>query len=226
MEKNICIVHFNTPKLTRATIRSVRKHTHDCRITVFDNSDSVPFGEMDGVTVIDNTKGQVIDFNKIISEYPNRVKSNNNYGSAKHCCSVDYLMDLFEDGFVLLDSDVLVIKDLSPLFNADVAWVGQVDSKMRGGIIIKRLYPFCCFINTGMCRQNSIRYFNGNYMWKLTKTGRWYDTGAWFLRATRKLPCMKICLSDYIIHYGGASFNRKESDSQEEWLNKYKKYYE
>ena len=52
MKKNVAIVHFNTPELTRATILSLWKHTPDCHVTVFDNSDRRPFEPMEGVTLI------------------------------------------------------------------------------------------------------------------------------------------------------------------------------
>ena len=62
MERNVCTVNFNTPELTRAAILSLWKHTPGCQVTVFDNSDRLPFGTMDGVRVIDNTRGRVVDF--------------------------------------------------------------------------------------------------------------------------------------------------------------------
>ena len=70
-KREVAIVHFNTPELTEACIMSVRKHGGmDYHITVFDNSDQRPFtANMEGVTVIDNTKGQVIDFNKELAKY-------------------------------------------------------------------------------------------------------------------------------------------------------------
>lgn len=227
MDKNVCIVHFNTPTLTRAAIRSVLKHTPDCKITVFDNSDLFPFGEMDGVSILDNTSGQLIDFEKMFFDYPDRVNSDNGYGSAKHCKSVDYLMDLFDCGFLLLDSDVIVIKDISSLFNDGVIWIGQPHISRKHRINIPRLYPFCCYINTRMCRENHIRYFNGNYMWQLSsRDGQWYDTGAWFLKATKNFPYKIIRYSDYVIHYGGGSFRKDKKETQEDWLCKYRKYYE
>ena len=63
MKKNVAIIHFNTPELTEAAILSIRKHGgEDYEVTVFDNSDARPFTKkMAGVTVIDNTLGQVID---------------------------------------------------------------------------------------------------------------------------------------------------------------------
>ena len=55
MEKNVCIVHYNTPVLTEAVIKSIRKRTPDVHITIFDNSDRYPFRKTDDVDIIDNT---------------------------------------------------------------------------------------------------------------------------------------------------------------------------
>lgn len=228
MEKNVCIVHFNTPELTRFTVLSLLKHTPDCKVTILDNSDSMPFVKMDGISVLDNTNGQLIDYERMISEHPGRANSYNDYGSAKHCRAVDYLLDLFDDGFLLLDSDVIVKRDVSPLFDSDVIWVGQPHISVKHRINIPRLYPFCCFINTRMCKKNGIRYFDGEHMWQLSDDvkGKWYDTGAWFLHATRKLPHRRINIFDYIVHYGGGSFRKNKKQTKNDWLRKYRMYYE
>ena len=82
-QKQVAIVHFNTPELTEACILSIRKHGgKDYHITVFDNSDQRPFTmKMDGVTVLDNTKGQIVDFDSLLSQYPKKMKTCNAWGS-------------------------------------------------------------------------------------------------------------------------------------------------
>ena len=65
MKKQIAIVHYNTPELTESCILSIRKVGCQWPVTVLDNSDKRPFKvKMKGVTVIDNTKGQIIDFDE------------------------------------------------------------------------------------------------------------------------------------------------------------------
>ena len=227
MRKEVLIVHYNTSELTKAAVLSVWKHTPDARITVFDNSDRKKFVHMDGVNIIDNTEGAVLDFEKMIESFPNRKPSDNGYGSAKHCYTVDYCMDLFEDGFVLLDSDVLVKKDISCLFDENVMWVGEPHTTKKHPVKIPRIYPFCCFINTRKCRENGIRFFNPNYMWQLSDSeiGRWYDTGAWFYNATRGYPSRTILVNEYVVHFGGASFRKLTGNAPEEWLKKNLMYY-
>lgn len=228
MEKNILIVHYNTPELTMAAILSIWKHTPDAHVFILDNSDKRPLDHIDGVTILDNTKGQLIDFDKVIGGLPKGRESINNYGSARHCYSIDYCMDLFDDGFLLLDPDILVKKDVTSLFDDCVCWVGEKHTTTKHSVRIPRLYPFCCFINTRICKKHNIRYFDYEHMWELECPGKgsWYDTGAWFLEASKHLPHRYIRVKDYIIHYGGGSFRSNQRETQSEWLNKYSKYYE
>ena len=83
-EREVAMVHFNTPEITTAAILSLRKHGGEkYHVTVFDNSadsktslglnkarpfklpkDKAEREKLGDVTVIDNTKGQIIDFDK------------------------------------------------------------------------------------------------------------------------------------------------------------------
>ena len=125
-EKNIVIIHRNTPKQTECLVRSINRYMSDAKITIFDNSDTQPFVyKCPNLSVIDNTKGKIIDFEKFLKKYPNRNKSNgrvNNFASAKHCYTVEKLIGMFDEGFVLLDSDTIVKKDLSDLFDDSVIY--------------------------------------------------------------------------------------------------------
>lgn len=217
------IVHYNTPKLTRAAVLSLWKHTPGCRVTVFDNSDRLQIA-MSGawaellrnplVTVIDNTRGQIIDWASWLGTFPDREPSpGNNYGSAKHCRSVQWLCDYLNEPFVLMDSDVLVKKDISPFCeHPDCAWVGELGENVRRrfGYSFMKVQPFLCWLNVPMMRQRDIRYFNGEWMWNLTsrKPNHRYDTGAWFCKDVREagLPTFEIPLRDYIIHLGHGSW--------------------
>ena len=83
-EREVAMVHFNTPEITTAAILSLRKHGGEkYHVTIFDNSadsetslglnkarpfklpkDKAEREKLGDVTVIDNTKGQIIDFDK------------------------------------------------------------------------------------------------------------------------------------------------------------------
>ena len=70
MKKNIVIVHYNTPLLTECLVRSINLFVKDANVYVFDNSDKYPFtASFDNVTLLDNTRGAIINFDKWLEEY-------------------------------------------------------------------------------------------------------------------------------------------------------------
>ena len=218
------IVHYNTPELTAAAIRSLEKHTPGCKVVVFDNSDQQPFevGDCCGtanITVIDNTKSQVIDFEALLAQYPDKEQTDvrkSNFGSTKHAASVDKLMEILPDGFVLMDSDVLITKNIRPLIDRTVAAVGT--EQIKDGIPL--LQPFLCWLNVPILREHGISYFDGQHMWALTPGNRW-DTGAWLLHQIRKLrlPWKAVNIWEYVIHLGHGSWRDREAKV---WLEKNK----
>lgn len=235
MTKNVCIIHFNTPTLTEHLVESINKHTPDAKIYIFDNSDKKPFTkEYDNVTVFDNTNKQYIDFNKWLKKYPNRILSGgkaNKWGSAKHAYSVEKCMELINEPFVLLDSDVLIKKDFSNLYIDDVCYAGEVVYQPKSKI--KRVLPFICFINAPLCLQKKVHYFDENYMHGLRvgKIGDYYDTGAAIYLLTEKYKAKhkEIKVADYVVHYGSGSWvsasekmKRKTHVPEKSWLDKYR----
>lgn len=235
---NILIIHYNTPYLTSHLVKSIKKYTPYAKIYIFDNSDKYPFeSEFDDITIFDNTKGQYIDFDKWLEKYPNRSLSPgkyNEYGSAKHCISVDKCFELIKEDFILLDSDVLLKKDISDLFDPKYIYVGQIIT--QGNSTIKRILPFICYINVTKCIKNNIHYFDENMMHGLmcnrkNKHADQYDTGASFFYNTANRLHKDINVDDYIIHYGGASwFEKREKRtphkySPEQWVRKYYNYW-
>ena len=241
MKKNVCIIHFNTPVLTAHLVKSINKHTPDTNIYIFDNSDKYPFvNTFDNVKVFDNTKGQIIRFDTWLKKYPNRFKSGgktNNWGSAKHAYSVEKCMELIKEPFVLLDSDVLIRKDFTPLFDEIVCYKGEVICQAGTNNRIKRILPFICFINTPMCLKKNIHYFDENYMHGLKYKGNSdnYDTGAamYVLTEKNKGAHREIKVADYIVHYGNGSWvgaaeqmKRIKHPPINAWLEKYKMFWD
>lgn len=226
------IIHYNTPELTSAAILSLWKHTPQASVTLFDNSDNRPFPikEFPQVRYIDNTNGQIVNWVEWLKQFPNKQPCReNNYGSAKHCYSVEKCFDLFEDGFVLMDSDILIKQDISPICDATKAFVGRIHCNTRPfGFVINRLCPWFCWINTQMIREYNIRFFNPRNMWKLhvwqpqiTLNGC-YDTGAWFLEEVQRngLPYTNLEIKDFIEHFRAASW--KSTFGHKEWLEYHK----
>lgn len=231
-KKNICIVHFNTPALTRCLVMSVNKFVPDARIFIFDNSDKSPFvNTFDNVTVFDNTKGQIINFDKWLEKYPNRKKAGktpiaNKWASAKHCYTIEKCIDLIGENFVLLDSDILIKRDISDFFDDRYIFVGTQEK--RPGLPA-RLLPYLCFLNVDMMKKNNIHYFDEKMMNGLmvTENGNAYDTGASFIVNAKSLPHKSLDIKNYMLHYAGASWqSRTRITTQEKWLKENQKFWE
>jgi hypothetical protein len=227
MTKHVAIVHYNTPELTMAAVKSIWKNVPDAKVTVFDNSDKRPFPPMGGVLVVDNTSGQVVDFDKMLDKYPNKIPTACNWGSEKHIASVEYIMDMFPAGFVLADSDILVKADFSSFYDESVAWVGGIEHHPRFWFQAVRCYPFLLWVNVPMLRENGIRFFHEGYVYKMSHMGQppYYDTGGSLLKDCNEagLPGREVNLDDYIKHLGGASCYKT---NWEEWLKLNRNLYE
>lgn len=224
---DILTVHYNTPEMLECMIRSINKHTV-CNIHVFDNSDEDPFvNKFGNVDVIDNTKGQLIDFDKWLQQFPDRRTSpRSNFGSVKHTLSIDYCFDLFPGGFVLMDSDVLVKNDISCFWDNSRAWVGEPLYENHNQCWVMRLLPFLCFINVPMLKKYGIRYLNADWLWHLKPVfpNMYYDTGAWFLKdcIEKGVPGRLEKISEYIEHYyhGSHAFR---NESLCDWLQEHRR---
>lgn len=240
MDKAFCIVHYNTNILTRALVSSINKNVEGAEIYIFDNSDVDKFtNTFENVTVFDNTEGKIINFGDVLSHYPNRHKSLgrfSNFGSFKHCISVDKCMDLIGKPFILLDSDVLLKKDVSGLFDADKYFVSSVkDWSWNTGPTCphhKRCEPFICFINTDKCKSDGIRYYDDKHMdglYNTTFDADSYDTGCWFYEKCKDKPNTEINKEEYIVHFGGGSYMGEKGRNRmtrEEFLKRYESLYD
>lgn len=225
---NICIVHYNTPLLTECLIRSINKFTPDSLIYIFDNSDKQPFTyRQDNIVYLDNTKGQYINFNEWLEKYPNRFKSpegTRQHGSAKHAISIQKCIEIINDNFILLDSDVLLKRDISVFVHDECVYVGQ--SLQQPKSTICRVLPFILFLNVKMMNENGITFFDEKRMHGLyySAIGDKYDTGASFFDDARKLPFLEVNISKYIMHYKGGSWEATHNQrynislTSQEWL--------
>ena len=236
MNKNVLIVNFNTQMLTDACIKSVNKFSPGCNIYVFDNSDKEPFvNTFDNVTVFDNTEGQIINFDEVLERHAERFESGarvNNFGSIKHCLSIEKCLTLIPDGFVLLDSDVLIKKDFSNLYDEKYIFVGGIERMSR---FKPRVAPFIVYINSKMCNEKGVHYFDENHMFGFNKDtlGDKYDTGCWFYEATEGHDKKIISYNSYIEHYRAGSWLKDAREKHhykrmdpDVWLNRYRKYWD
>lgn len=227
---DIGIVHYNTPELTAALVRSIGKHTPEARIVVFDNSDHRRFAAPDGFDceVVDNTRGQAVNFEAWLQRHPQKIPTACNWGSEKHILSVQWLWDYLRRPFLLLDSDVLARCDLSPLADPSVAWVGHIERHPEFWFQARRLFPFCLWLNVPMCDAAGVRFAREGYIYKGSHTGAppFYDTGGNLLREceAKGLPGREIIWQSWVVHFGAASHHRTKDDALL-WLSEHRELY-
>ena len=241
MEKNVAIIHFNTPELTEAAILSLRKHGgENYKVFVFDNSDERPFRKrMKGVKVFDNTKGKYIDFEDELSKYPEKdpkigCAAGCWYGSDKHIMSVQRMWELVPDGFVLMDSDVLIQGNIDFMFMQDQCSCGYVSTRSYGGH--PRLAPMLLWINVPMCVAGGARFFDPDRAWALHQghdPRNFWDTGAAFFDDIRRLKpqchgkaISRQHLDSLIVHYGSGSWKKNDIKEQAKWLTEHRDLWE
>ena len=245
--KVVAIIHFNTQELTEAAIKSVRKHGgEDYQIVVFDNSttidypavsgiparhyDARPFtAKIPGVTVIDNTQGQIIDFQQELAKFPDRTHTHgrvNDWGSDKHMWTVQKRWELIPNGFVLLESDVLLKDSINFMFNRNQGVIGYVQQPQPSNRFnIGRLLPLLCWMNVPMLTRCGARYFDPDRSWMLhpdmDDRRNWYDTGAALLEDVRShmngLCGMHIDIRLFMVHKQSGSWQSKSVTAQR-WL--------
>lgn len=125
---------------------------------------------------------------------------------------------MFDDNFVLLDSDVLIKKDITGFFNETYVYVAETDYQVGGKLM--RVCPFICFINVKFCKEKDIHFFNEYYMHGLGNgDGDNWDTGAYFYKACKDESHREIKYGDYLEHLGNASWKHKNVMT---WLNNHK----
>lgn len=241
MERNVAIVHYNTPELTEAAILSLRKHGGEgYRVFVFDNSDERPFRKrMRGVKVFDNTRGQLLDFDFELGKYEFKdpkygCAAGCWYGSDKHMMSVQKLWELVPGGFVLMDSDILVKDSIEWMFMEDQCCVGYISTKSYGGH--PRLAPMLLWINVPMCVAGGARFFDPDRAWALHQghdKRNFWDTGAAFLDDIKRLKPMchgkaitRAQLFGMMEHYGSGSWKKNDIKEQAKWLSEHRELWE
>ena len=241
-EVAVAIIHYNTPELTHACIGSLIYNSglaDRLRIVVFDNSDKKPFPAASGVTVIDNTHGEYIDFNKELEAYPERDRSIGcakgcEFGSAKHMMTVQKLWEIIPQGFVLMESDIFIKKPITEFVRPEYSFVGYAQkAQPHNPFSIGRVLPMLCWMNVPMFVRQGARYFDTERTYGLLPGGRknrnnWYDTGAVLLEdIIQKRPHLKglhLDIRPYIEHYGSASWMNNDEQAHNRWIEQMNRY--
>ena len=190
---------------------------------------------MKGVKRIDSTKGQVIDFEKELEKFPDRQAvylKLSNYGSAKHMMSVQKLWELIPEGFILVESDILVRQDITFLWQEEYASVGRIQRPSSYPHNIPRMLPMLCYMNVPLLTANGARYFDPERTFGLLKDrnfrGNWYDTGAVMLEDIINTKPALVALSygklsRRYVHYRHGSWADGETvEKQKRWLEQYR----
>ena len=238
MKKTVAIIHYNTPELTMAAIGSLLKNGGGpFRVVVFDNSDTRPFEGATNVQVFDNTKGQIIDFEKELEKYPERDRSIGcakgcEFGSVKHMMTVQKLWELLPQGFVLMESDILIKKNIDEFFREDYSVYGYCQKAQPSNPFhIGRMLPMLCWMNVPMLTKEGAKYFDPTRTYGLLPGGRqnrnnWYDTGAVLLEdILTKRPRLKGYhrdIREFVEHYGSGSWKGNDLAQQMAWLEAHK----
>ena len=244
MRKTICIVHYNTPELTRAAVLSIRKYGgEDWRIVIFENSRDAklahgaerkarPFADvlkddtmrkaLGNIEIINNSNGQLVDFDKELAKWPKKKNDAESrtahFGSAKHMMSVEWLVQHLEGPFILCDSDILMKLPFDDMWDESMTAVGHIDNGWQNPEGVQRLMPMLCFINAPECRRLGIHYYDGGRCWAILNGNKscWYDTGASFLEDIRNHPEGKLRQVNIIerIEHLWSASWRKEKDEE------------
>ena len=248
-QKTIAIIHYNTPELTECCILSIRKQGCDWPILVFDNSQGVTFPAGEGmekrtieahpfkkrmkrVKVIDNTKGLVIVFESTLAAFPNKTREHgevNGWGSDRHMMTIDKMFDLLPDGFVLVESDVLMKQNPAQMWREEYSFTAYVQRQQPGNKFgIGRILPMLCYLNVPKFKAEGVRYFDPDRSWMLhpdlNDRRNWYDTGASLLEDVLthrpRLKGLHVDIRPMVEHLGGGSYRKTTIVEQAAWLKK------
>ena len=182
---------------------------------------------------IDNTKGHVVNFDKELAAFPNKHTMHsavNGWGSDVHMMTVDKLFDLLPDGFILVESDILLRENPATMWREEYSFCAYVQQHQLGNKFdIPRILPMLCYLNVPKFRAEGVRYFDPERSWMLHEGEEnrvnWYDTGASLLEdvlAHRpRLKGLHVDIRPMVVHLGGASYKVTDKAEQVAWLKRH-----
>jgi hypothetical protein len=147
--------------------------------------------------------------------------------------TVDKLFDILPDGFLLVESDVLIKADITTMWREEYSFTAYVQRQQRGNKFgMGRILPMLCYLNVPKFKAEGVRYFDPDRSWMLhpdeNDKRNWYDTGASLLEdvlAHRpRLKGLHVDIRPMVEHLGGASYRTLKG--QAEWLSKHRELWE
>jgi hypothetical protein len=160
---SILTCNYNTPDITKNMLRSLIKTSFFLLDRIYVMDTSPISGELHQHLVTDT----------VIEDLPNYP----------HGRAVNYALDFIKNDHVLLiDSDVIFHKDISPIYekfkDGDFTLLGNVSGDRGGKSLYPRVDPWFCFINRRHLIDRGIRFFDEERTLKSRNTDRIYDVGS------------------------------------------------
>lgn len=190
---------YNTPDVTLTMLKSFFKFHNETEVLVIDNSTN--------------------DETKLLLE-KNNVPYFSNRGGL-HIKSIDKLLKKVKTTYALLvDTDIVFLKDHTPIFNkfkaAELTLLGDVCGDRGGKEIHFRVHPWHCFMNVKNIRDNKITFFNKDK--QFSSSDKIYDVGCTFYSDIKeknlKIGDIKI-EGSYYNHFEGMSWRTKRYGIQD-----------
>ena len=200
MDLTITTCNYNTPDLIINLLKSLKL-----------TSSNIP-----QVLIMDTSS----EPDKEISNHFNKLRYYK-AGSLSHGLAVNKSFDMIKTRYVLLvDSDILFLKDFSSLFEkfktGEFSLMGKVVGDCGGKALYPRVEPWFCFMDLFKLKKHSIKFFDPVRTKKSRESGHIiYDIGSTMFEDILKFD-LKIGDCDvenkYFKHYGGMSWRTQSYD--------------
>jgi hypothetical protein len=149
--------------------------------------------------------------------------------------TVEKLWELLPDGFILVESDILLRENPAVMWNEKYSFAAYVQQQQRGNRFGRgRILPMLCYFNVPKFRAYGVHYFDPDRSWMLHKgednPANWYDTGASLLEDVLahkpNLVGLNVDIRPMVVHMGGGSYKNVSLKGQAEWLTQHKDLWE
>lgn len=224
---SIMTVNFNTPEFIFALYNSLKKQNSWFQGTfyVIDNSDIKVLSKFNSKEIeIYHFDNNLYHFLDILPK--SKYKVAGNYNSARHAFTIDWgIKNIIKtDHLLLLDSDIILNKDIEFLYREFVANNYALMGYKRTTYEKFCIAPWFCFINVKMMRELDLNYFDQNRILYVNDNLK-YDTGASlyedFISHNKKIKEYNND-NEFYIHLKGGSVKQI---NKTDYLKKYSEFF-